>query len=561
MKEKIRGFRISHFLWLLILVVVIPIAKIQADDILPPGILPVIILSGSDYDMGYQYGQQAGHYIEINKTAAWASALQRFSRDDIIRALKANQHYIQKYTPENIEIMKGMADGASAAGFNVTYQDIILLNGTLPKPESSDYPKGAENDALPPGKGCSVCSAWGSTTKDGRLIGLDTLDGDGESRYGVIIVAFPLDGNHYICGADAGEIGDHFLMNNKGFFLGNSGGGGSPRDIDEDYGLCWSCSLPHIVRYANNAKEAKDMMLEWKINVPENFHFVDVYGNAFVVEKTAALQAVRQPGDFGERDFLYSTNNYLHKKMSITKKGDFVKQHGGYGTYAAPRNLIFWDLLNNYHGHVDVEFMKMILRFPGDPPPNPPEGGWDAKICRPTNCWVSVAMPHDGDEGVAYICTGPAGRVIHSSTASNGKPMRTNYQFIDGTHTFFQLRLTGSPKAVVEQAKKDAKNELAAAYSEFMHLIPKDQGYDQLQNMYSKANQEYYQGNLAMNRALLTQGNDALLYLAKAATRYTRCQAHAQEVYEALVPPPTSPSDLGLRAFGGAWADWETENR
>jgi len=46
--------------------------------------------------------------------------------------------------------------------------------------------------------------------------------------------------------------------------------------------------------------------------------------------------------------------------------------------------------------------------------------------------------------------------------------------------------------------------------------------------------------------------------LAEAATYFTRCQAHALQVHEALVLPPTSPTDLGLRPFGGDWALWET---
>ena len=71
---------------------------------------------------------------------------------------------------------------------------------------------------LPPKK-CSVSSAWGSATTDGRLIGMDTLD-SGEALFGVIVVAFPDHGNNYICGTQAGEIGDHFLMNNKGLFVG-----------------------------------------------------------------------------------------------------------------------------------------------------------------------------------------------------------------------------------------------------------------------------------------------------------------------------------------------------
>ena len=135
-------------------------------------------------------------------------------------------------------------------------------------------------------------------------------------------------------------VRDHFLMNNKGLFIGNSGGGGSPRPEDDSFGLSWSNSLPYLARFADTAKKAKEMITAWQINIPENFHFVDVHGGGFVVEKTAAVQAVRKPGDFGERDFLYSTNNYLHEKMQVTKKGGFIKQHGGYGSYAAPRNTV-----------------------------------------------------------------------------------------------------------------------------------------------------------------------------------------------------------------------------
>jgi len=84
-------------------------AKDLKNEVLPPDILPVIILSGSDYEMGFQYGRQAGNYIEVNMEAAWADALETFSREEVIRTLKANQHYIQKFTPECIDIMKGIA--------------------------------------------------------------------------------------------------------------------------------------------------------------------------------------------------------------------------------------------------------------------------------------------------------------------------------------------------------------------------------------------------------------------------------------------------------------------
>jgi hypothetical protein len=527
-----------------------------ARDSLPPSILPVVILKGTDYDMGFQYGEQAAAYIDRTREDKWANALQRFSRDEVLRALRANQSFITRYTPEWIDFMRGMADGASRAGFPVSYTDVLLINVTLPDPKTSRYPEGADREALPP-RSCSVASAWGSATRDGRLIGIDTLDTP-DVAHAVVIVAYPDRGHAYMCGADAGEIGDHFLMNNKGLFLGNSGGGGSPRPEDEGYGLSWSCSLPYLVRFANGAREARDMVMPWQINTPENFHFVDTRGEAYVVEKTSAIQAVRKPGDFGERDFLFSTNNYLHADMRVTKEGGFIGAHGGYGAYSAPRNRMIWDMLHNYHGRVDAEFAKMILRFPGNAPYRP-DGGWEAVYGRPTNLWTAVVRPDDGDGGEAEICTGPAGRVLHASIAADKSVMRPTYRYVAGTHTFYRLRLARNPVDLVKAARQAAEDAIATAYAKLMALNHRDPGYASLSARYGTAVAEMFEGRNAFNRAILTEGNRALALHARAASLYARAQAHAREVFEALEPAPTTPEDLGLKPFGGSWATWETK--
>jgi hypothetical protein len=555
---NLKSESIFYFIFLMILSIISSgYSQIQDNDVLPPDILPVVILSGSDYEMGYQYGQQAGHLIEKNKDVAWAEALVKYEKDVILKSLKANHYYIKKYTPENIEIMKGIADGATDAGYKISYMDVVLMNCTLPKPETSTYPPDANEEDFPPKK-CSVASAWGTATKSGKLIGMDTLDG-GEANFGVLIIAFPDNGNNYACGAYAGSIGSHFLMNNKGLFIGNSGGGGSHRDIDQNYGISWFCGLPHMARFANNAIEAKDIITSWQIDIAENFHLADVDGNAFVVEKTAVIQSIRKSGDFNENDFMFSTNNYLNDKMSVTKKGDFIKKHGGYGAYSSPRNLMLWDMLHNYHGQVDVEFMKMILRFPGSPPPFPPTGGWDAKICRPSNSWVSVLQPDKGDNGIINFCTGPAGRVIHSSQAWDDTKMKSNYLYIFGTHTFFQLTLGKDPLDIVSKSKASAKNDIAAAYKEIMGMNFNDVGYAALDELYNLAVQEYFLGSNALNKAIAADEKEAIGYFAEAATKFTRSQAHALQVYEVLHPAATSPSGLGLKTFGDNWAEWETE--
>jgi hypothetical protein len=78
----------------------------QERHLLPPDILPVVFLSGSDYEMGYQYGQQAAAHIHLNIQSSWASALQRMSHDQVIAGLKGSQYYIERHTPEIIEMVK-----------------------------------------------------------------------------------------------------------------------------------------------------------------------------------------------------------------------------------------------------------------------------------------------------------------------------------------------------------------------------------------------------------------------------------------------------------------------
>jgi len=111
---------------------------------------------------------------------------------------------------------------------------------------------------------------------------------------------------------------------------------------------------------------------------------------------------------------------------------------------------------------------------------------------------------------------------------------------------------------VVEDAKKRAGESIADAYGKLMHLNFGDNGYAALQEIYGRANAEYFEGRNAFQKGQLATGKQALAYFAQAATAFARCQAHAGQVYEALVPPPTSPSDLDLRPFGGDWASWET---
>jgi hypothetical protein len=535
--------------------------SIGTSGVLPPSIMPVVIMSGSDYEMGYQYGQQAAPYIEMLKFGEWASALRRFGkRERVVAELQVLEQYVREYCPEAIEQMRGISDGAISAGCEVSYTDILLTNSGM----TNNFPLTAEDEEVPP-DGCSVFSAWGRTTSDGRLICGDTKDSPFTCQ--VALVAFPENGNHYMLSTAAGQIAEHFAFNDKGVFIGTSAGR-ARRRIDFDKGLPRLFAVLHALQFARTAAEAKEMVAGWSLAGPWNLHFSDVSGNAFVAEVTAAIKCFRKPGDFGESDFIYSTNNYFMDPMRETIAGEKFIPHAGWlgrssSISSVSRNLQIWNLLQNYQGKVDLEFIKMMLRFPGQPAPYPIDKkayyatqgeGWEQRVLNLRNMRASIVMPEKDGKGSAYICTGPASRVAYPSGAKGG-----DWYPIEGTHAFYRLALASSPAAVVSASKTDAHACIGQAYRELMMLSYKDPGYSVLNDLFSQAVSEYYRGANAHNRGVLARGNEALSYFSEAATAFARAQVRAKQAYNALVPPASTPEQLALPPYGGPWAKWATK--
>lgn len=540
---------------------------------LPSSIIPIVILQGNDYEMGYQYGQQAGQYIIVVKEDKWASTLEKFRREEVLRELKGYHYYIRKYAPEIIEMMRGMADGATAAGYPLSYSDVLLMNNDarIPTP-TSIYPLCAEDEELP-GELCSSWSAWGNST-NGSLICGNCCD----VRFlpMVAIVAFPDVGNRFISVTNhAGQLAGTFSMNSKGVFIGRSSGyghsSGQPkRAIDTDYGITYQCGTQNLIRFANNADEVKKILFSWHLADSLNWLVSDIKGNSFVAEVTAAIKGIRKPGDFGENDFIYATNNYFNTEMRDAILGEKFIPHAGWLSSKTPatissvaRNKEMWNMFHKYHGKVDLDFAKMIWRFSGNPLPysiffgNKNQGTcddewkdsycktqdktWDQKICNLDNEHVAIALPDDGDNGVSYVCTGPASRVAYPLYLRGG-----HWYQIKGTHSFYQLALASSPSKVVKAAHRVAHECIAKAYNKLMWLNYTVNGYVALNNLYVKANTEYYEGVNWANKANLASDDEALFYYAKAATAFTCSQAHANQLKNILDPPPTSPEDLGL---------------
>jgi len=536
---------------------------------LPSGIKPVVILSGSDYEMGYQYAQQAIAYYGPWFYQKTPGVYEPFS-DAQIAALKAYQYYVMQYAPENIEYLKGEAAGATAAGVPMTYAEALArLTGTRAFP-GTEPPESAD-DTLPPTGLCSVWAAWGRTTKDGSLIAGDSSDGSG-AGFGLVEVVYPYEGNSYIW-SDGG-------MNDKGVFCGLSDGE-AVRDIDVqgsyEFGNVYMSAWPfrvsrkHALRFTSTAKDAMDFYASKQVHWGgDNQTFVDVTGDAYVLESSAAFQALRRPGDFGEGDFIHTRNTFLTDEGGPANLGDEPGQfypHGGWAQdpkdgpvtegdwqMASVRtNQTMFNMFNQYQGKVDLDFAKMLWRFAG----KLPRDAWSLEEFRATkaaawetpgnleNTSVSIYRPDNGDSGTAYVCTGQAGRVA----APYSPDEWGGFYNIGGTNTFYELTLAADPATAVAAAKQAALDYTHAAYQRFMWIDFGDVSHDELTQLFDLANTEYYDGVNWMSKARLAAGNDKMLCNGRALTAFAKAQAHAQQVYEALVRPPVTPSDLGLKKY------------
>jgi hypothetical protein len=551
---------------------------------IPQSVRPVIILSGSDFDLGYQYFQQLvqiyGPWVPSQRWSIqgpwkFKDIHQEKYNEEEQAALKAWEDNIRKHAPEWIDILKGMAAGAKDAGVNITYDDLIKHYALFYEqdlgywaPTRWIYP-GTEPKTSKEGEqsniGCSGFAAWGGATKDGKLIACGIEDSS-EAFFSSTVIVFPQSGNSFIISpynvVGLGGVPDHPGMNSKGLAWVHHGGAAAA-------GEKWGYTVPrgmqvlHTLRFANNTKEALEMHLSY----PKVAHhissafFADVSGDVLVCESREP-KLIRRAGDSGEREFLYAANNRLHPDMGA--KGETNVLHGGWfgrDTSSITRNLQMWNLAHNYHGKIDLEFVKMMTRQSLGSPDYPSieeaeaaygkakGAGWYRAIGSLSNGMVGIMIP---EEKVYYVSNFATGRGAEPSS-----PGGHNYPPAK-TYSFYQLKLAATPEKVVEAAYERATYDLYYANKELRKLNYRDHGYAELDAIYNRAATEYYKGQFHSGHVTSgkTKGHDSVYALSTALRCFARSQAYARQVYETLVPPATSPEDLGLGKMYGNWGEW-----
>jgi hypothetical protein len=112
-----------------------PLASGKAGASLPEnvssGIPDVVVVSGSNYEMGFQYGTQCAAKIKYATAIAKQSAMPYFGVETVLKDLEVISYYADRFNPKMREWIEGMQAGCKAAGYSVSYYD-LLLNIILP---------------------------------------------------------------------------------------------------------------------------------------------------------------------------------------------------------------------------------------------------------------------------------------------------------------------------------------------------------------------------------------------------------------------------------------------
>jgi hypothetical protein len=136
----------------------------------PP--IKVVVVSGTNYEMGVQYGEQAAKLIAANRDVTWNLLDTQVTaypggpplgREVVLKDIQIWTYYLEKYDPQLKDWLLGISEGCKKKGFEISYVDLIAIM-VLPQEvwarPAWPYPDEAQVASYTPSKS-SVLSARG----------------------------------------------------------------------------------------------------------------------------------------------------------------------------------------------------------------------------------------------------------------------------------------------------------------------------------------------------------------------------------------------------------------
>ena len=269
-----------------------------------PCVERIVYVTGTEYEQGYQQGYQLAEEIEFWTKFVWDYVSSVGTREEILGHIDKYLTTQMKVAPEFLDQVKGITDGTKAAGNNVTFNDVKLLQWFWTVQSH-------------PTIGCSSFGAWGKATKDNKPLYTQNMDTKAFpwAISGAIVAHFPNKGHSWFTTGEPGKVAASTGMNSAGL-IATIQYAPTYAQSESSYGLEGTQILYMILKDCSTIEEAKNIVLNTSRAKAQTYIFMDTSSRMHIVEATgnANHAVVRKPGDFGETDFMVATNHFISPK-------------------------------------------------------------------------------------------------------------------------------------------------------------------------------------------------------------------------------------------------------
>jgi hypothetical protein len=351
----------------------------------------VVHVEGQPYERGYQQGRLLASEIaaylrcysqQLNYKAPYESwkNVRTFS----------NALFLRKFDPEYLEEMKGIADGASAAGARfdnrpIDLVDIAALNcwaeiDSLDQANAAT-PTGLESRifpdpqpqarAQPRGEHCSAFAATGPATADGKIVfGHITMFGLYPSNfYNVWLDIQPDKGHRFVMCSYPGGIqsGMDYYLNDAGLLISETTIAQTKFDIN---GMTCASRIRKAIQYADNIDDAVAILLKENNGLYTNEWLMgDINTNEIAMfELGTHKHKLWRSGKnewFGETPgFYWGCNNIKDMEVRLETIPSVHGKPANVVFRPQPRDLAWQKLYHAHKGRIGVEFGKEAFTSP-----------------------------------------------------------------------------------------------------------------------------------------------------------------------------------------------------
>jgi hypothetical protein len=376
-------------------------------------------VEGAPYARGRQFGK-----LVADEIAAYVGKLsiRRDAKDPAhgwgaLRTL-ADALMLRRYDPELLEEMKGIADGAAAAGAEVhgrkvDFVDVVTMNSAIdlgqmesalpvtPSAVTGRTFLSAEDELAVPDRThkCSSLTATGPATADGRPVFFQLFMWDGYTgvHFNVILDVVPEKGHRFVMQTFPGGIhsGTDFYMNDAGIVIGETTVLQTPFDAE---GTPQSNRVRKAIQYASSIDEVAAILRERNNGMYTNdWTLADVKRDesAILLLGTARSRLWRstdQPAPFGTPGFLWANNNA--RDAAVRREVAAQPEDAPYDSAftAWNRDVAFLRFYQERKGKIDV---RSAVRLMASSPVNRPHA-CDGKVTDAQMAEKLVFMAHQG---------------------------------------------------------------------------------------------------------------------------------------------------------------------